>query len=76
MSLPTIAYERLRVEFKRKEDTAVALSQYLGLCYTAVLYKLSGKREFTIPEAKKLAVRYGTPMDELFELSDGERDSA
>lgn len=48
----------LRFYMSENSDTVVSLAKALGMHYTTLAAKLSGKREFTQSEIKAIAKRY------------------
>lgn len=55
-------YVKRREKNLRQEDVAKAISIHKQSYYL----KEKGKRDFTIPEGKRLAKFYGCTLDELF----------
>lgn len=62
-----MAYERLRDLRKSKGISAKDMADLLGLATKAAYYKKeSGMTRFTLHEARIIAHRLGTSIDELF----------
>lgn len=63
----TVAYQRLRDLRKSKGISAKDMADLLGLVTKAAYYKKeSGMTRFTLHEARIIAHRLGTSIDELF----------
>nr|WP_083762067.1 helix-turn-helix transcriptional regulator [Syntrophothermus lipocalidus] len=63
----TVAYQRLRDLRKSKGISAKHMADLLGLVTKAAYYKKeSGMTRFTLHEARIIAQRLGTSIDELF----------
>ena len=61
-------YPNLNAEMARRGIVALILSERVGIPYSTLLSKLSGKTSFTVGEAKKIKIALGTELsiDELF----------
>ena len=62
-------YPNLRAEMARKSVTSNDIATALGVRPATISWKLNGKSDFSLAEAKKIKERLGVEMtlDELFE---------
>ena len=49
-----------------KDITQKKLAEHLNLSQTALNFKLNGKTEFTLTEAKEISKLFKIPIEELF----------
>lgn len=61
-------YPNLKAEMARISMTALELAELIGMPYSTLNQKLSGKSEFTVGEAFKIRKALGVniPVEELF----------
>lgn len=61
-----LKYPELAAEMVRKGDTQRTLAKKLGMSYTAIWRRLSGRVDFTIDEIEDICELYGKTFEELF----------
>lgn len=59
-------YDKLKGLMKENHITQTELAEVLNITVSTLNFKLNGKSDFTIKEAKKISQLFDKPIDEIF----------